>query len=70
MRNLMWKAMSWREARRAEEGQTVVEYALVVAGISVVLVVLLVGLGSDVIETAQTEIGGVWTAMEEAASGG
>lgn len=60
MRNLMWKAMAWREARRAEEGQTVIEYALVVAAVSIVLIVGLWTFGDGVISEAQTRVDGVW----------
>lgn len=52
MRNLMWKAMAWREARRAEEGQTVIEYALVVAVVSIALIALMVGFGSGLVTGA------------------
>lgn len=56
MRNLMLKAMAWREARRAEEGQTVIEYALVVAAISIVLIGGLLTFGDDIIDAAQAEV--------------
>ena len=58
MRNLMWKAMAWRESRRAEDGQTVIEYALVVAAVSIVLIGGLLTFGDDVIDAAQAEVTG------------
>lgn len=54
MRNLMWKAMAWREARRAEEGQTVIEYALVVALVSLIIIGTLATVGGNAI----TSVGG------------
>ena len=37
MRNLMLKAAAWKQARQPrEEGQTVIEYALIVAVVSIV----------------------------------
>lgn len=45
MQNLMLKAAAWKQARplevRDEEGQTVVEYALVVGLVSVVIIAAL-----------------------------
>ena len=54
MKNLMLKAYTWAEARRGprEEGQTVIEYALVVALVSIVLAAALVGFGQDIIGAA------------------
>jgi Flp pilus assembly pilin Flp len=57
MRNLLLKAYSRRMAR--EEGQTVIEYALVVALVSIVLAAALVGFGNDIIDAAQTAVEGV-----------
>jgi hypothetical protein len=60
MRNFAIKAASWAQARRQprEEGQTVIEYALVVAGISIVLIVALLGFGQGIIDSAQDQIDG------------
>lgn len=66
MRNLMFKAMAWQQARQGrEEGQTVIEYALVVAGVSIVLIAGLLTFGDDVIDTAQDRIDAfAWPALE------
>ena len=56
MRNLTIKAASWAQSRRfhqEEDGQTVIEYALVVGLVSLVLIVALVTLG----EGAMTAVG-------------
>jgi len=54
MRNLMVKAVAWKQAHVArEEGQTVVEYALVVGLISIVLIGLLVGFGTNIVNAMQ-----------------
>jgi Flp pilus assembly pilin Flp len=56
MRNLTLKMATWAQARRVtarEEGQTVIEYALVVALVSIVLAGLLVGFGTAIINWAQ-----------------
>ncbi len=55
MRNLMLKAATFVEARRhREEGQGVIEYALVVALVSIVLAVALVTFGDDIITAASS----------------
>ncbi len=51
MRNLILKAHAWR-AHRPEEGQTVLEYALIAAAVSIVLVAILVGIGSNIVQGA------------------
>ena len=63
MRNLMIKAAAWHQSRpvelsqlRREEGQTVVEYALVVGLISIVLIVTLGTLGSGIITKVQAKV--------------
>ena len=63
MRNLMLKTMAWRQAHpvelsqlRKEEGQTVVEYALVVGLVSIVLIVTLGTLGSGIITKVQGKV--------------
>ena len=58
MTKLLTKAYTWVEARRnnTEEGQTVIEYALVVALVSVVLAGLIVGFGTDIINDATTRV--------------
>ena len=60
MQNLINKAFAWTAARpielRDEEGQTVVEYALVVGLISMVLIVALLGFGNSIITAMQTAV--------------
>jgi Flp pilus assembly pilin Flp len=41
MRNLSLKAISWAQSRKREEGQGIVEYALVLAVISLIVVTVL-----------------------------
>ena len=53
----MIKAVAWAQARQnQEEGQTFIEYALVIALVSVVLGVALLGFGQDIIAFAQTTV--------------
>ncbi len=48
MRDLMLKAAAWQQARQPrEEGQTVVEYALVVALVSLVIIGVLATVGEN-----------------------
>ena len=57
MRNLMLKAAAWGQARGPrEEGQTVVEYALVVAAVSIVLIAGLFTFGDNIINAAQSRV--------------
>ena len=63
MRNLMIKAAAWKDARpvklqslRKEEGQTVIEYALVVAAVSIVLILALLTFGNSAISKAQSKL--------------
>ena len=57
MRNLTIKAASWVQARQpGEEGQTVIEYALVVGVVSVALIALMAGFGSGVISKATSKV--------------
>ncbi len=59
MRNIAIKAASWAQTRRAhqeEEGQTVIEYALVVGLVSLVLIAALVTLGQDAMDTVGSKI--------------
>ncbi len=57
MRNLALKTISWAQARQPrEQGQTVIEYALVVAIVSVVLAGLMVGFGTDIINAAKAAV--------------
>ncbi|MGE0598647.1 MAG: Flp family type IVb pilin [Dehalococcoidia bacterium] len=58
MKNLMLQASAWAQTRRQprEEGQTVIEYALVVAGVSIVLIALLLTFGNSVVSTAQDRV--------------
>lgn len=54
MRSLMLKAAAWNQARGPrEEGQTVIEYALIVAAVSIVLMAALLGFGQQAITWAQ-----------------
>ncbi len=53
MRNLIVRSVSWAQARQArEEGQTVIEYALVAAVISVALIIAAGAFGTDVVSAA------------------
>jgi Flp pilus assembly pilin Flp len=60
MRNLALHAYTWAQARKPrfarEEGQGVIEYALVVALVSVVLAALLVGFGTGLINSAKDKV--------------
>ncbi|MBE0609199.1 MAG: Flp family type IVb pilin [Dehalococcoidia bacterium] len=57
MRDLMLKAAAWSQARQPrEEGQTVIEYALIVAAVSIVLLVALLGFGQDAISWARSKV--------------
>ncbi|MBE0611958.1 MAG: Flp family type IVb pilin [Dehalococcoidia bacterium] len=61
MRDLMLKAVAWKQTRQPrEEGQTVIEYALIVAAVSIVLIVGLWTFGDAVIGEAQERVNGVW----------
>ena len=57
MRNLTLKAYTWAQTRRqAEEGQTVIEYALVAAVISVALIIAAGAFGTSVVTAAVTKV--------------
>ena len=58
MRNLMIKAAAWQQSKslKREEGQTVVEYALVVGLVSVVIIAALVLAGKTWITTIATNV--------------
>ena len=63
VRNLTLIPVAWKQARpielgrlRREEGQTVVEYALVVGLVSIVLIVTLGTLGSGIITKLQAKV--------------
>ena len=57
MRNLMVKAIAWKQAHTArEEGQTAVEYALVIGVVSIAIVGVLFTAASGWIGTITTEI--------------
>ena len=63
MRNLILSTMAWGQTRRKrdllrgpEEGQTVIEYALVVAAISIALIAGLLLFGNSVISKAQSKV--------------
>lgn len=66
MRNLILKGMAWTEARRArsladlrprhEDGQTVIEYALVVAAVSIALIILVLSFGQSAVSKASSKV--------------
>ncbi len=57
MRNLMVKAVAWKQAHQArEEGQTVVEYALVIGLVSLVIIGALATAGTGWITSISNEI--------------
>lgn len=57
MRNLMVRAVAWKQARPVrEEGQTVVEYALVVGLVSLVIIGVLATAGSGWITSVSSKI--------------
>lgn len=57
MRELILKAAAWQQARQPrEEGQTVVEYALVVALVSLVIIGVLATVGENAINSVGTKI--------------
>jgi len=60
MRNLMLKAAAWKQARGPrEEGQTVIEYALIVAVVSIGLITLMLTFGQNVITGARSAVDAV-----------
>ncbi len=60
MQNLINKAFAWKAARpieiRDEEGQTIIEYALIVAVVSIALIVLMTGFGSSLVTKAASKV--------------
>ena len=60
MQNLALKAFAWAQTRRQprEEGQTVIEYALIVAVVSIALIAIMVGFGSDLVQGAKDAVTG------------
>jgi Flp pilus assembly pilin Flp len=65
MRSLTIKTYTWLQARHnREEGQTVIEYALVVALVSIVLIGILVGFGTDIIDDAKDKVTNYMTDAE------
>lgn len=58
MQNLALKAYAWAQTRRQprEEGQTLIEYALVVAAISIALVAAMLTFGNNIIADAQAKV--------------
>ena len=57
MRELMLKAAAWKQTRQPrEEGQTLIEYALVVAVVSIALTAALIGFGNDIIGDAKAKV--------------
>ena len=61
----MTQLFVWLQTRlldlRDEEGQTAVEYAMVIAGVSIVIVGLLAAMGNDVFTSFWTSVKGVLT---------
>ncbi len=58
MQNLALKAYAWAQTRRQprEEGQTVIEYALIVAVVSIALIGIMAGFGSDLVQGAKDKL--------------
>jgi Flp pilus assembly pilin Flp len=59
MRNLSLKAATWLQARKGmerQEGQTIIEYALIVAVVSVALILLMAGFGTNVVSKAVSKV--------------
>ena len=66
MRNLILKGMAWTEARRNitwsevvhkdEDGQTVIEYALLVAAVSIALIALVLTFGQSAVSRASSKV--------------
>jgi Flp pilus assembly pilin Flp len=53
----MLKAAAWKQTRQPrEEGQTLIEYALVVAVVSIALAAAMVLFGKDIITSAKAEV--------------
>lgn len=62
MRNLALKAYTWAYARKTrDEGQTVVEYAGIVAFVSIVLIAAILVIGDDFVDAAKTAVDGFST---------
>ena len=59
MRTLMLKTAAWQQAHDQEEGQTVIEYALIIAVVSVVLIATVLGFGSAAVARAKTAVDAV-----------
>jgi Flp pilus assembly pilin Flp len=58
--NTLTAAAAWFQARiPADDGQTVIEYALVVGVVSVALIALMAGFGSEAVSKAASKIDGV-----------
>ncbi len=60
MQNLINKAFAWKAARpielHDEEGQTVIEYALIVAVVSIVLIAAVLGFGDAAVGRAKAAV--------------
>ena len=57
MRNLALKAYTWAKVRNTnEEGQTVIEYALVTAVVSIALIALMAGFGTGIISDINSKL--------------
>ena len=57
MRNLTLRAATWVAAHKdREEGQTALEYGLVLAAVSVVLVAILIGIGTGIVQDAVDKV--------------
>ena len=68
MKNLMLSASAWAQTRRQprEEGQTVIEYALVSAVVSIALIILMADFGKGLIDDAKSEAGQLHPDLEPA----
>ena len=61
MRNLTLKAYTWAQTRRqAEEGQTIIEYGLVIAVISVIVIVAMFTAVNGGVTSVATAISGAF----------
>ncbi|MGE3076113.1 MAG: Flp family type IVb pilin [Dehalococcoidia bacterium] len=58
MRNFMLKAAAWAQTRHQphETGQTVIEYALVTAVVSIALIILMANFGVGIIGDAKDKL--------------
>ena len=60
MKNLVIKAAAWKQSQTPrEEGQGVIEYALIIAVVSVVLIATVLGFGTGAVARAKTAVDAV-----------